>query len=62
MIGKDLRSLLDSRGIKYSWLAEKLDVSEASITKWMKGEMPISDERSAEITTIVNNRSLNKVE
>ena len=61
MTGKELRSILDEKGIKYSWLAAQLSVSEAAITKWMDESMPISAERVAEIKTVVNNRSLNPV-
>ncbi len=53
MNGTELRKLLDDRGIRYNWLAEKLKVSEPTITKWMNEDMPISDERVAEIKLII---------
>ncbi len=63
MTGSELRKILDDNGIRYNWLAKQLmgqngkkGISEASITKWMDEEMPISDERSSEITLILNNR------
>ena len=61
MEGKELRKLLDERGIKYSWLAEQLKVSEPTITKWMNEDMPISGERVAEIKTIIRQRSMQPV-
>ena len=61
MEGKELRKILDERGIKYSWLAEQLKVSEPTITKWMNEDMPISSERVAEIKTIIRQRSMQPV-
>ena len=53
MNGTELRKLLDDRGIRYNWLAEKLSVSEATITKWMNDDMPISANRVLEIKKTV---------
>ena len=61
MNGIELRKSLDDKGIKYSWLAEQLKVSEATITKWMNEDMPISDIRVAEIKTIIKIRTMQPV-
>lgn len=33
----NLQKILDSKGIKKSWLARKLKVSNQSVTNWVKG-------------------------
>lgn len=39
-----LRSLVDERGLRQDWLAEQLGVSEASMSKWLRGvaRLPIT--------------------
>jgi len=37
-----LREYLDGRGIRYGWVAEKLGVSAATMTKLMNGTQSIS--------------------
>lgn len=33
-----LKSLLESRGIKQKWLAEKIGVSEVTVSNWSSGK------------------------
>ena len=35
-----LKVILDSRGIKYGWLAEQVGISRNTITDLMKGQTP----------------------
>jgi transcriptional regulator with XRE-family HTH domain len=39
-----LRSLVDERGLRQDWLAAQLGVSEASMSKWLRGvaRLPIT--------------------
>lgn len=39
----NLRKILDSRGIKYGWLAERVEVRRNTITDLMKGQTPHLD-------------------
>lgn len=32
-----LRSLVDDRGLRQDWLAERLHASEAAVSKWLNG-------------------------
>ena len=34
----NLKKMIDSRGLKQKWLAEKLDVTEDTMSRWGNGE------------------------
>jgi DNA-binding transcriptional regulator YdaS (Cro superfamily) len=42
MEAKQLKSLIDDRGMKKKFVAGKLNVSGALISQWIKGEKPIA--------------------
>ena len=43
MEGKQLKRLIDDRGLKKKFIAAKLSVSNGLITQWVNGSRPIAD-------------------
>ena len=54
MSNKELKNILTEKGIKQSWVAEKLKVSAALVNQWVKDEKPISDKYKIELTALFN--------
>ena len=40
---RNIKQKLDAWGIKYSWLAKKLQVSNTMLSMWMSGERDMPD-------------------
>lgn len=43
MEAKTLRSIIQEKGIKQTWIAEKLGVTRALINQWVKGTVTIPE-------------------
>lgn len=52
---KQLELILKERGIKQSWVADKLKVSESLVSKWVKGSHTIGDKYAAELRALLLN-------
>lgn len=48
-----LKTLLDEKGIKQKWLAQKLGVSEVTVSSWCMGRSKPRTKRQIEINTIL---------
>lgn len=55
MNGKKLKSILEERGIKQKWVADKLGISSAMVNQWVTGDRPISNEREKELKKLFPN-------
>lgn len=53
MEGKELKLIIDDRGIKQSWIAGKLHVSTALVSQWIAGTKPISDTHKVELRALL---------
>lgn len=49
MTGNQLHDILKQKGIKYTWVAEQLNVSQSIVSQWIKGTKPIPEDRSEEL-------------
>jgi transcriptional regulator with XRE-family HTH domain len=49
-----LKDLLKLHGIKQNWLAQKLGVSEVSVSNWVKGKTVPKKEHLEKIARILN--------
>lgn len=54
MEGKDLKLIIESRGIKQAFLAKKLGISKALVNQWTKGLTPIADKHKIELKSLLN--------
>ena len=55
MESKLLSTILKERGIKQSWIAEKLKVSTALVSQWVSGDKPISERYQIELRALLLN-------
>lgn len=53
MEGKELKRIVEERGIKQSWIASKLKVSTALVSQWIAGTKPISDSHRIELRSLL---------
>lgn len=49
-----LRRFLDERGIRYSWVAEKLGVSPSHMTQVMDGKRPLPRKHAETLAALFN--------
>lgn len=54
MEAKRLQSLIKEKGIKQSFIADKLGISKALVTQWVKGVRPVADKHIFELTRILS--------
>lgn len=54
MEGKKLKQIISEKGIKQSWIANKLNVSNALVSQWVKETKPISENHSKLLKEILN--------
>lgn len=54
MEGKDLKLIIESRGIKQTFVAKKLGISKALVNQWTKGLTPIADKHKIELKSLLN--------
>jgi len=52
MEGKQLKCLIDDRGLKKKYIAGRLKVSGALISQWIKGEKPIAGRHISDLNKI----------
>ena len=52
MEAKQLKRLIDDRGMKQTFVAKKLKVSSALVTQWVKGDKRIADRHITELRRI----------
>jgi len=53
MEGKQLKRLISEKGIKQTFIADKLKVSKALVTQWVKGDRPIAANHVLELKRIL---------
>ena len=53
MKGKIIKAILDNRGVKYVWLANKLGVSKTLVSLWLSEDKKIPHNYRAEISNIL---------
>lgn len=49
-----LEKILIERGIKQTWVAEKLEVSASMVNQWVKGTKPIPEKFKRELILLFN--------
>jgi len=54
MEAKNIRSAIESKGLKKSWVAKKLGVSNALVTKWVNGLTEPNDKHKIELKRLLN--------
>ena len=54
MESKELKSHIEQRGIKQSFIAKKLGVSKALVSQWVKGTTPIALSKQIELKSLLN--------
>lgn len=50
---KDLKTAIESKGIKQSWIAANLRVSKALVNQWMKDKTPIAERHQVELKRLL---------
>lgn len=53
MEAKQLELLIKDKGIKQSFIADKLKISKALVTHWVKGTRPIADHHILDLKRIL---------
>lgn len=51
--GKTIREMLDARGIKYSWVADRLGISPSLMTRVMQGKAHLTPERRRRLAELL---------
>lgn len=54
MEAKKLELLIKERGIKQTFIADKLKVSKALVTQWVKGDRPIANHHLVELKRLLS--------
>lgn len=54
---KELRTILQERGIKQTWVAEKLKVSRGLVNQWVKEVNPIPEKYQIELKSLFKQAS-----
>lgn len=54
---KELKSLIDEQGIRYSFIAKSIGVSKTAVSNWLNGLSKIPEVRQTEIVDIIKNRN-----
>ena len=54
MESKELKQIIESRGIKQTFVAKKLGISKALVNQWMKGHTPIAERHKIELKSLLN--------
>lgn len=57
MESKELRSILEQRGIKQTWVAEKLKVSRGLVNQWVRDVNPIPEKYQIELRALLKQAS-----
>ncbi|PCJ57907.1 MAG: transcriptional regulator [Rhodospirillaceae bacterium] len=51
---KKVKSILDARGVKYVWLADKLGITRSLVTQWFNNGIEIPEKHHIRIAEILN--------
>jgi len=54
MEARTLENLIKDKGIKQSFIADKLKVSKALVTQWVKGTRPIAEKHLVDLKRILS--------
>ncbi len=54
MEGKTLELLIISKGVKQTWIADKLKVSKGLVNQWVKGKRPIAQKHLIELQRLMS--------
>jgi len=54
MEGKKLSLLISEKGVKQTWIAEKLKVSKGLVNQWVKGKRPIAKKHELELQKLLS--------
>lgn len=54
MEGKQLKQIIESRGIKQTFIASKLGVTKALVNQWTKGTTPIAERHKIELKSLLS--------
>ena len=54
MEAKELKAIVKLKGLKQRWIADKLKVSDALVSQWIKGEREISSSHKIELSKLLN--------
>lgn len=49
-----LATIIDERGLKRSWIAQKIGVSRSAVTRWADGDWPIPPKRAAQLAELLD--------
>lgn len=53
MTGKELKRIIEDRGIKQIWIAEKLKISPGLVNQWINSGKTISDSHKIELKSLL---------
>ncbi len=53
MEAKTLRSIIQDKGIKQSWIASKLGVTRALVNQWVQGTVTVPEKHVSELKRIL---------
>lgn len=53
MEAKTLRSIIQEKGIKQSWIATKLGVTRALVNQWVQGTVTVPEKHKSELKRIL---------
>lgn len=57
MESKDLQQILKDRGIKQTWVADKLGVTKGLVNQWVKDKTPIAKKHQIELKSLLQRAS-----
>lgn len=53
MEAKTLRSIIQEKGIKQTWIATKMGLTRALINQWVNGSVPVPEKHRDELKRIL---------
>lgn len=53
MESKELKQIIESRGVKQTFIAKKLGISKALVNQWIKGHTPIAERHKIELKSLL---------
>ncbi len=54
MEAKDIKHAIETKGLKKSWVAKQIGVSNALVTKWLNGITEPNDKHKLDLRRILN--------
>ena len=55
MEAKTLRSIIQEKGIKQSWIADKLKVTRQLVNQWVRGTVDVPEKHKEDLKRILSN-------